>query len=207
MVCLIVTSLVVLRLKIKDLLTDNYMKGMRFTSCLIVCVLLAAASALRAQTAQTNPPLQIMQQRLHDQPPAQSPAVSGVSIGGPYGVLTEEQRTSYRALMKAASGQLMELNSKLVAANHDILVTSVTGTFDENLMHEKALVAARIQADMVVLRAKIFSEVQPPLTPEQAEKIKSGQTAPPRPTQQPLLRREPPTAVTNNDPNGLLPKP
>ena len=182
------------------------MKGMFFSSILVACLLLASGFALRAQT---NPPMQSIQQHYREQPPGQVPNIAGVAIGGPYGVLTDEQRVSYQALMKAARGKLVELESKLRAAHQDVVATSVTAPFDENLMREKALAAAQIEAEMVVLRAKVYSQVQPPLSPEQIEKVKSGQPGPPRPFERQIehpLRRASPAVTTNQDANGLPPK-
>ena len=74
------------------------------------------------------------------------------------------------------------------------------------------MAAYRIEAEMAVMRAKAMSEVQPPLTPEQIQKIKTGQPGqmrPLRPQQQRQLERSAPgtpLSNTNGDINGLPPK-
>jgi hypothetical protein len=61
---------------------------------------------------------------------------------------------------------------------------------------------------MAVIRAKVFSQVQPPLSPEQIEKIKAGQPGRIRPMGQQIERPAPhaPSPGTNQDANGLPPK-
>jgi Spy/CpxP family protein refolding chaperone len=171
---------------------------------LIFGIALAAPFTLTAQeaNAQAHRPAQKGIQSAPQQD------IAGFALGGPVGVLTDQQRASYMAAMKNERPRLAELQAKVLAARQDMLVTSVTGKFDENVMREKALVAARIEAEMAVIRAKVFSQVQPPLTPEQVEKIKAGTPGQMRPLQRQLERpaQRAPTGRTNQDPNGLPPK-
>ena len=139
-----------------------------------------------------------------------STGAQGYALGGPVGVLTDQQRTSYEAAIARQRGRMMELQSQLRTARQDFVVASVDQKFDENALRQKAMAAYRIEAEMAVLRAKAMSEVQPPLTPEQIEKIKAGQPGqvrPLRPRQQ-LENAAPrnPSVSTNADPNGLPPK-
>jgi len=140
---------------------------------------------------------------------AQGPSIGGIALGGPVGVLTDQQRASYEAALNNERGRMLELQAGLRAARQDFVVTSVDQKFDENLLRQKALAAARFEAEMAVLRAKAMSQVQPPLTPEQIEKIKTGQPGPVRPLgrqqfERPAQRQ--PLAGTNQDVNGLPPK-
>jgi Spy/CpxP family protein refolding chaperone len=173
---------------------------------IVFSVLMAISLGVNAQ--QTNAPAPRPQ-------PQKNPAnlssqdLAGMAIGGPVGVLTDQQRAFYFAAMKNERARLAELQSKLAAARQEVLVTSVTGKFDENLVRQKALVSARIEAEMAVVRAKVFSQVQPPLTPEQIEKIKTGQPGPMRPLnaqQNERLLQRAPTGSANQDSNGLPPK-
>jgi len=137
----------------------------------------------------------------------------GFALGGPVGVLTDEQRASYLAAMNKQWARIMELQAQLRVAQQNFVTASVEQKFDENAMREKAMAAYRIDAEIAVLKAKAMSEVQPPLTAEQIQKIKTGQPGqmrPLRPQQQQrqLERLGPQTspANTNQDVNGLPPK-
>jgi len=181
------------------------MKVSRFISCfLIPGVLLASSFASNAQ--QTN-----AVQRPRQRPPGiENPGINGFALGGPVGVLTDEQRASYEAALKKERGLMMELQAKLREARQEFVAASVDQKFDENTLRQKAIAATRLEAEMAVLRAKAMSEVQPPLTPEQIQRIKTGQPGPVRPLRQgerPFQRPSPATVVgTNMDVNGLPPK-
>ena len=99
----------------------------------------------------------------------------------------------------------MELQSKYQAAQKEVFEAGLSTNFDEKLIRQKAEVAAQIWADMLVSRAKAPSEIQPPLSPDQIEKIKSMES----PAANPRVLRAPPQpgATTNHEPNGLPAKP
>jgi Spy/CpxP family protein refolding chaperone len=179
------------------------MRATLFTSCFAACILFSTSTTLRADP--TNAPVQNPRPGFRPLAPTglnagQNPGIAGFALGGPVGALTDQQRASYQVTMKELRPKFAELDAKLRAARQDLLDTSVTGKFDENVIRQKALAAAKIEAEMTVLRVKAFSQVQPPLTPEQIEKIKSGQPGPMR-----TLHRES-TTTTNRDDNGLPPK-
>jgi Spy/CpxP family protein refolding chaperone len=189
------------------------MKFRYFVSCAFVCAAaLATPYAVDAQLTNSpapgaSPGLRV--QPLRSAPAGQPPAASGYSLGGPIGVLTPEQRASYEAAMGKERGKMAELQSKLRVARQDLVVASVTEKFDENAIRQKAMVGARIEAEMTVLRIKAMSQVQPPLTAEQIEKVKATQPGPMRPGARPPLERSPRVtspANTNQDANGLPPK-
>jgi Spy/CpxP family protein refolding chaperone len=134
---------------------------------------------------------------------------AGFALGGPVGALTEQQRASYQTALNNLRGQMAELQAKLRAARQDFLVASLDQKFDENVLREKAFAAARVEAELAVLRAKAMSQVQPPLTPEQIQKIKAGQAGPVQPLRRQQFERAPqhaPASGTNQDANGLPPK-
>lgn len=112
-------------------------------------------------------------------------------------VLTEAQRNSYMENMKANRDKQMELRMQVNALQKDIFETTLTNKWDENLIREKAMAQAKIEAEMTVLNAKAFSEIQPPLTAEQIDKLKG----PPAPMVRPMPPR-PPSAATNNPATG-----
>lgn len=174
------------------------------------CAGILASLSLRAD--QTNPPAEPAQHShalTPTGPGANQSSIAGYAVGGPIGVLTDEQRASYEKALRAERGKMMELDAKLRAARQDLLETSVDSKFDEAVIRRKAMAAASIEAELAVLRIKAFSKVQPPLTPEEIEKIKAGKPGAvhrlERPEAERLLRREAP-ADTNRDVNGLPPK-
>ena len=180
------------------------MRATRFIPCLILCILFAASASLKAQ--QTNAPARPI---AHSQGANGGQGVAGFAIGGPVGVLNDQQRASYESIMNGQRGRLAELQSRLRAARQDLVATSVDQKFDENVIRQKALMVARIDAEMMVLRVRVFSQVQPPLTPEQIEKIKAGEPGAIHPVGQSQLERAPhrqTPAGTNANDNGLPPK-
>jgi Spy/CpxP family protein refolding chaperone len=168
-------------------------------------ILLALPLTVTAQQAQASAPFR-------SQRPARAtgPNVQAFALGGPVGVLNDQQRASYEASMDRQRGLMVELQAKLRVAREDFVATSVDQKFDETVMRQKAMAAYGIEAEIAVLRAKALSEVQPPLTAEQIEKIKTGQPGPMRQLRQrqQLEKAAPqaPSAITNQDVNGLPPK-
>src|SRR5882724_5421061 len=83
-------------------LSGNSMRATRFISCLISGILLATPASLRAQP--TNAPTQTPQPARRSLVPGamnggQAGGVAGFALGGPIGVLTDQQRASYQAIM------------------------------------------------------------------------------------------------------------
>jgi Spy/CpxP family protein refolding chaperone len=170
----------------------------------LVLGFLAIPLAVAAQ--QTNAPAR--PQRPSGNPQAN---LNGYALGGPVGVLTDQQRASYEAALGRQRELMIRLQGELRAAREDFVAASVDQKFDENVMRQKAMAAYRLEAEMAVIRARAISEVQPPLTPEQIEKIKANQPGPVRPFrpgQQRQLEQAAPRAQgsTNQDANGLPPK-
>jgi Spy/CpxP family protein refolding chaperone len=132
----------------------------------------------------------------------------GAPSGGPTAVLTAEQQASYQKNMADKRAEMMELSSKRQAARMEINQIVLSPKFDENLIRQKIMDEAKIEADLAILQARAFADIQPPLTDEQMEKLKQSQA--PR---QPMMMRPtqtPPTAPTppgtNHDASGLPPK-
>ena len=179
----------------------------KFFICACITAVLAIASASRADD--TNAPVQTpeAQVRPGNLNGGQKPlGFSRVAASGPIAVFTPEQRASYQLAFRAERGRMLELEAKLRAARHEMDVASVIGKFDENAIREKALAAARIEAEMAVIRAKCVSKVQPPLSPEQILKIKSAGGAPTNATPLERPARSESAPATNRDANGLPPK-
>src|SRR5690348_7220078 len=105
-----------------------------FTLGVFACTL--TAFSLRAD--QTNAPAERNQHQ---------PSIAGYAVGGPIGVLTDEQRASYESALKADRSKMMELQVKLRAARQDLLYASLDSKFDESVIHRKAMAAASIEAE------------------------------------------------------------
>jgi Spy/CpxP family protein refolding chaperone len=189
------------------ILRDNFMRAMRFLFCLAAGTLLAAPASLLAQA--TNAPTQTSRPPSRSLVPngfngAQGGGMAGYALGGPVGVLTDQQRASYETIMNGQRARLADLQNKLRTARQDLLVTSLDQKFDETIIRQKALIVAKIDAEMIVVRIKVFSQVQPPLTADQIEKIKAGQPGQLRPLPRGAPHQTP--AGTNHDDSGLPPK-
>jgi Spy/CpxP family protein refolding chaperone len=114
-------------------------------------------------------------------------------FGPGFMVLTDEQRSSVVQAMQVQRDQSRELEQKLREARKELFTSGLDGKFDEEAVRKHALAVATLEAEMAVLRARAFSQVQPPLSPEQIEKIKSSMPASPpapvRPADQNPRRR------------------
>ena len=86
-------------------------------------------------------------------------------------VLTEDQRESIRSIMASQREAMREIQEKMRVARKELLKVSLADTFDEEAVRAKAMAVAKLEADLTVLRAKVLSQVQPPLSDEQVEQI------------------------------------
>lgn len=160
---------------------------------------LAAGLQVSSAAAQTNSPAAA--------PIPLSPAVQRTLEGTTLGVLTEEQRLSLVKPAEAHQEKLRELQQQVRVARHEMFSTALKETFDEAAVRTKAQTVANIESEITVLRLKLLSQVQPPLTPQQVERLRSlGFSAPglrpieSRPGRQRILHNTP------RDANGLPPK-
>jgi Spy/CpxP family protein refolding chaperone len=109
--------------------------------------------------------------------PGGGPGQFGPAFGRIFGILTDDQRVSLRQAFEDQRDKARELEEHLRAAREELLNAGLASKFDEELIRQKAMAAARIEAELTVLRAKSLSKIRPPLTPEQVQKLK----APPAP--------------------------
>jgi len=130
-------------------------------------------------------------------PPRQAPR-------GPFGVLSEEQLASYQKALAGKQEQYTELSAKLQAVNREVFDAMYSDKVDEKLIREKVQAAAAISADISLLRAQAFSEIQPPITPDELAKFKAAAMAPQQPQPQ-IIRREAPPAAGTNQPVSPVP--
>jgi Spy/CpxP family protein refolding chaperone len=90
-----------------------------------------------------------------------------------FGVLTDEQRASFRDVMEGQRDKMRDLEEKIRDARKGLLEASLTKKFDKEAIEKKALAAAKLEAQRSVLLAEAFSKMRPRLTEEQIEKIKN----------------------------------
>jgi uncharacterized membrane protein len=190
----------------------EFLKSMQskiVTSFLMAGVLFTRAAVLHAE--QTNTPAATApganpappgQGGNAAQPPRMRP-LPGAPMGGPMSVLTEEQLASYKKNITDKQAEMMELNSRRQAARQEISHLVLSPKLDENLIRQKIMDEAKIEADLAIMQAKAFAEIQPPLSDEQLEKLKETQA--PR---MPMIRpgqtppAAPSTTATNRDQSG-----
>jgi len=89
-------------------------------------------------------------------------------------VLTEEQRVSMREAMMPDREKIREFEQKILQSRKELFELGLREKFDETAVREKASEAAKLDAEMTVLRVKAISKIRPPLTAEQIEKIKGA---------------------------------
>lgn len=113
-----------------------------------------------------------------------SPGFEGVLLS----VLTEEQRASLREAMAGEREKIRELEQKIREARKELFELGLREKFDADAVQQKAEAAAKLDAEMTVLRVKAISQIRPRLSAEQIQKIKDsvrarageGQSEPPR---------------------------
>jgi Spy/CpxP family protein refolding chaperone len=128
----------------------------------------------------------------------------GAGIARVLSVLTEEQRASLREAMGAQRAKAGDLERRLHEARVEVFNATITEKFDEDVVRQKALALARLEAELTVLRAKALTQMHPPLTAEQIEQIKNpGSPGTNEGSGSPARRRHP---EVPRDENGLPPK-
>jgi hypothetical protein len=112
--------------------------------------------------------------------------------------LTEEQLHSVEPIVQADQAEIQRLEIKLRDARRDLVLVGIRAPFDEPAVRKQAQVIGEIQADIDVLRFKELAQVQPPLSQEQVQKIKTFSSNP-----SPTMRVPEPTGrVTQPRPAG-----
>ena len=182
----------------------------RLAAALLSAVLLGTAFVAAAQPNSDEKPESSPRRQLN----RERPDGQGVVPGGPgrfapgferlFSILTEEQRASLREAMQAQREKMRGVEEKLRDARKELFELGLKEKFDEEAVREKATAAAKLDAEMTVLRAKAFSQMRPTLSAEQIEKLKNlpppgseGQGQSERPRRRPEVQR---------DENGLPPK-
>ncbi len=109
------------------------------------------------------------------QPVVVRPGSGGGGVERVFAVLTEEQRYSMRQASEGQREKVRAIEEKIRDARKAILEASVAEKFDEDAVRNKAEEAAKLDAELTVMRAKALSLIKPPLSKEQIEKIKNPQ--------------------------------
>jgi len=89
--------------------------------------------------------------------------------------LSDAQKTKVRALFKAEREKSDELMEKLAAYGKELRQAERAARFDEAAVRATALKRAQVEVELAVSRARLHSEVNAVLTPEQrarAEKLR-----------------------------------
>jgi len=79
-----------------------------------------------------------------------------------------------REATAAAREKLRDLEQSIREARRELFELGVREKFDEAAVREKAMTAAKLDAELTVLRVKAISQIRPPLNAEQIEKIKTA---------------------------------
>jgi len=88
-------------------------------------------------------------------------------------VLTPEQREFVRKSNEENREKTRDLEEKVRVARRAVLDATLDKKFDEAALRQKLDAAAKLDIDLMVIRAKAFSKMEPPLSDEQIEKIKN----------------------------------
>lgn len=94
-----------------------------------------------------------------------------------YRVLTPPQRQSLQRLMGAQRLQMRALQEKIRASRQALLDQITNGKFDEDAAKRCAAQSAQAEAALTVMFAKAISQMQPPLSAQQAAQLKNFHAA------------------------------
>jgi Spy/CpxP family protein refolding chaperone len=107
------------------------------------------------------------------------PGPRGGPRGGPlmdFGLrgvqLTDTQRDQARSILESHKAEFADLAAKLRTAHAAFAQAVRSGPVDEAAIRERSTAVASAMADEAILRAKVRTEVEALLTPEQQEQLK-----------------------------------
>lgn len=184
------------------------MKPKTIAPGLLLLLALVPATEFTLLSQEASPPMPKNPDR-----PAPAPGGQGFFMAGlgPVGnVFTDEQRASFRQAMDGQREKMRDTETRLRDARIKLLETGLAEKFDEAAVRQQAMAVATLEAELSVIRTRALSRLQPPLSPEQLEKIKSGLAAAPfrngprnadRP--EPAAERRRSLISTNRDENNL----
>jgi Spy/CpxP family protein refolding chaperone len=88
--------------------------------------------------------------------------------------LTDTQKAQIRAIFKANEDELFALAAAERAARTNLLAAIHLPAVDTSAVRQASAVVARVDSDLAVERAQIYSQVYAVLTPEQRTELQSG---------------------------------
>lgn len=88
-------------------------------------------------------------------------------------VLTPEQRRSFRESLRDDRENLREFQVKMKSARQHLMQTALDEKFDEKAVRKQAMEVAKLEAEQMVRLAKALSQVEPPLTSGQRERLEN----------------------------------
>ncbi len=94
--------------------------------------------------------------------------------------LSDQQREQVRAIADTHRDEAQTLFNNERQAHEALQAAITSGTFDEGAVRQQAMTVGQIEADVAVLRARVFSEVFQVLTPEQQSQLKARPERRPR---------------------------
>jgi len=118
-------------------------------------------------------------------------------------ILTEEQRASLREITAGQWTKVRESEEKAREARRAMYEAALVDKFDEETVRQKAMAVAKLDAEVTVLRLKALSQVRPPLSAEQLQKLSAASMSPDQSGNETPRRRRPDIP---RDENGLPPR-
>jgi uncharacterized membrane protein len=88
-------------------------------------------------------------------------------------VLTPEQRESMRKLLADSREGMHALEEQLRTARQDAFTATLGTNYDETVVRQKLEAAAQIEVQLNLIRARAVAKLQPPLSAEQIQQLKS----------------------------------
>jgi Spy/CpxP family protein refolding chaperone len=101
--------------------------------------------------------------------------------GGPGGILgpafqrldlSDAQKARVKEILDSHQNDLRALGARVMTAREAVETATTADTFDEATVRTKAAEAAAVDADMAVMRARVYTEVYQILTPDQQKQLK-----------------------------------
>ena len=81
--------------------------------------------------------------------------------------LTSDQKQQMKNIMKGHHKEFMEGKIAVLQARQNLMAATTSSTFDQSAVQKASSEMSASQEKMAILRAKVFSEVMPILTPDQ----------------------------------------
>jgi Spy/CpxP family protein refolding chaperone len=150
------------------------MKTLPTGSCAIVATTLLLGFGLFSPAGGQPRPERSARSRSERMPPGAAVGRVGPGFERVMSLLTGEQRASLREAMEAQREKTRELEEQIRRARAELFSSSLSQTFDEETVRSKAMTAAKLEAEMSVLRAKVFSTMKPALSVEQLREIRES---------------------------------